>query len=78
MLQNNNIKLKHDQLYDSVYVANMCKADYLGSSIVDDVHMALYVKDVIDDPDASDGTVFNRWYADICYNGIAVDWEEML
>jgi hypothetical protein len=42
-------------MYDSVYVANMCKADFLGSSIVDDVHMALYVKDVIDDPDATDG-----------------------
>lgn len=78
MLQNNNIKLKHDQMYDSVYVANMCKADFLGSSIVDDVHMALYIKDVIDDPDATDGQVFNRWYSDMCYNGIAIDWSEML
>ena len=56
----------------------MCKADFLGSSIVDDVHMALYIKDVIDDPDATDGLVFNRWYADMCYLGIAIDWDEMV
>mgnify|MGYP006874684965 CR=1 FL=1 len=38
----------------------------------------IYVKDVIDDVDASDGLIFNRWYADISYMGIAIDWEEML
>ena len=78
ILQNSNITLKHNQLYDAVYVGNMCKADFLGSSIVDDVHMALYIKDVIDDPDATDGLVFNRWYADMCYLGIAIDWDEMV
>ena len=66
------------QLYDCAYVANMCRADFLGSSITDDKHMAMYVKDVIDDPDAPDGLVFNRWYADMGYCGVAIDWEEML
>ena len=56
----------------------MAKADYWGSSIEDERHLALYIKDVIDDPDASDGTVFNRFYADCCHNGIAIDWSEML
>ena len=74
----NGFVLENDQLYDSVYVANMCKADFLNSSIIDEIHMLKYVKDVIDDPDAVDGLVFNRWYADMCYMGIAVDWEEML
>ena len=72
------IKLQNDQLYDSVFVANMCKADFLGSSIVDELHLAKYVKDVIDDDDAYDGIVFNRWYADMSYQGIAIDWSEML
>lgn len=56
----------------------MCKADFLGSSITDEKHMALYIKDVIDDEDAYDGIVFNRWYADMCYTGVAIDWEDML
>jgi len=72
------IVLKNDQLHDSTYVANMCKADFLGSSIQDESHLALYIKDVVDDPDGYDGLVFNRWYADMCYSGIAIEWEEML
>lgn len=78
MLRDYNVEVKNAQLYDCAYVANMCRADFLGSSIIDDAHLAKYVKDVIDDIDAPDGLVFNRWYADMCYCGIAVDWEEML
>ena len=78
IMENNNVEVKNAQLYDCAYVASMCKADFLGSSITDERHLALYVKDVIDDVDAPDGLVFNRWYADMCYMGIAIDWEEML
>lgn len=78
ILKSYNIELENNQLYDAAYVANMCKADFFGSSIVDEKHMALYVKDVIDDVDAEDGMIFNRWYADMCYKGIAIDWEEMI
>jgi len=73
-----SIELENGQLYDAAYVATMCKADFLGSSISDEKHLLLYVKDVIDDPDAYDGIVFNRWYADMSYTGIAIDWEYML
>jgi hypothetical protein len=78
LLKRYNITLNNNQLYDYVYVANMCKADFLGSSIKDEEHLAHYVKDVIDDDDAYDGIVFNRWYADMCRLGIPIDWEEML
>ena len=78
LLSTNNITLTGGQLYDHVYVANMCKADFLGSSIVDNIHLAKYVKDVLDDDDAYDGIVFNRWYADMCRKGIVIDWDEMV
>lgn len=78
-LKTAGIQLKSAQLYDHVFVADMCRADYLGSSIPnDDVHIALYVKDVIDDPDGYDGLPFNRWYADMCRKGIVINWEEMI
>ena len=78
-LKNTGINLKQNQLYDYIYVANMCKADFLGSSIPnDDVHLALYIRDVIDDPDGYDGLPFNRWYADMCRKGIVINWEEMI
>lgn len=72
------VKLTEGELYDYVYVANMCKADFYGSSIKTDEQMALYIKDVICDADAYDGMVFNRWYADMCRQGIPIEWEDML
>lgn len=78
VLERHNIKLKNDQLYDAVYVACMCRADFLGSSVPDEKYLAMYVKDVIDDVDGYDGIVFNRWYADMCYTGIPIEWEDML
>ena len=76
VLQLNNISLKNNIGYDYIFVANMCKADYYGSSICDEKHFALYIKDTIDDEDASDGVTMRRWYATMVANGIMVDWEE--
>ena len=73
-----NIQLNHNELYDYVYVYNMGNNDFMGSSIVDEKHLALYVKDVIDDKDGYDGIVFNRWYADMVSSGVPVEWSEML
>ena len=78
ILHNYNIKLNNNDLYDYVYVANMCKADFLHSSIIDEQHLALYIKDVIDDVDGYDGIIFNRWYADMCRKGIPIDWESFI
>lgn len=78
LLQQNNITLEHNVGHDYVFVGNMCKADYYGSSIVDEKHFALYIKDTIDDEDAGDGTTMRRWYATMVANGIMVDWEEFV
>lgn len=78
LLKTYNIELEENELYDYVYVANMCKADFLGSSVPDEQHLCKYVKDVIDDVDAYTGIVFNRWYADMCRKGIPVSWIDML
>lgn len=72
------VKLERNELYDYVYVYNMGNNDFMGSSIVDERHLALYVKDVIDDKDGYDGIVFNRWYADTVIQGIPIEWEDML
>ena len=78
LLSSNNIKLENNQLYDYVYVYNMGNNDFMGSSIIDEKHLALYVKDVIDDEDGYDGIVFNRWYADTVIQGIPIEWDEMI
>lgn len=72
------VTVENGQLDDCAYVGDMCKADFLKSSVPDELHLALYIQNVIDDVDAPDGLVFNRWYADMCYKGIAIDWEDMI
>lgn len=78
ILSRHNVKLEHNELYDYIYVLNMGNNDFFGSSITDEKHLALYVKDVIDDEDGYDGIVFNRWYADTVRQGIPIEWDEMV
>ena len=73
-----NIKLERNKLYDAVYVANMCKADFLGDAIPNEEYLAKYIKDVIDDPDADEGYVFNRFYADTMFMNNPIDWDNMI
>ena len=78
MLAKYGVTLENNVDYDYVYVANMGKADLLKSSITDEQHLALYVKDVVDDIDAGDGEIMREWDAKMTSRGIAVDWEEIL
>lgn len=77
MLENNGVVLENNKLYDYVFVANMAKADYR-KSLPDEQHIAWYVKETIDDPDASDETTFRRWLATMCGNGEPIEWEDIL
>ena len=72
------IKVKYAQLDDITYVANMCKADYLNGSVPTEQHLAMYVKETLDDPDGCEGLVFNRWINDMRWLGIAIPWEDFV
>lgn len=78
LLSMNGVKLERNKMYDHVYVANMCKADFLGKSVPTEQHLAKYVKDVIDDSDAEEGYVFNRFYADCMFMDNPIDWEDVI
>lgn len=78
MLAKYGVTIEDTSNYDFVFVANMGKADYLKSSIPDEAHLALYVKDVLDDVDAGDGVTMRRWYATMVANGDGVEWSDLL
>lgn len=78
LLKTHGVKLDGDLGYDAVYVANMAKADFYGSSISDDAHLAKFIKDYVDDPDGYEGIVFTRFYADCIGSGTPIMWEDML
>ena len=73
-----NIKVKYAQLEDITYVANMCQADYFKGSVPDEQHLAMYVKETLDDPDGCEGLVFNRWIGDMKWLGIAIPWDDFV
>lgn len=77
MLAVSNIQLKNDKGYDKVFVANMAQADFLGNSLMNEMQVARYVKDYIDDPDGYDGLPFTRFYADCIGSGTPIEWEDM-
>ena len=78
LLEQYGVELNHNDLYDAAYLASMVKADFWGSSIEDEAHMAKYVKDVLCDPDGYEGIAFCRFVADCGAKGIAIFWDRML
>lgn len=78
LLTTYGITVKDNLMYDALYVANMAKADFYGSSIEDEAHLALFVGDYINDKDGYDGQPFARFYADLSKQDIPVYWEDLL
>ena len=73
-----NVSLQNDKGYDSLYVANMCKADFWGNAITEESKWVLFIKHYIDDPDAYEGMPFTRFYADCIGSGTPIPWEDMI
>lgn len=73
-----NIQIKNNIMYDALYVINMLKADFLNSSIIDEKHLALGVKDYLDDEDGYESIAFSRFYIDTIKKGIPIEWEDMI
>lgn len=75
LLQQNSIQVKNAKLYDCVYIANWCRSVFYNSSISDEKHLALFIKDIFD---KEGELIFNRWYADMAKRGIPIEWENMI
>ena len=78
LLRQYNAQPERGKLYDCVYIANMVKADFLGSSIPNEQYLVKYIKDMLDDPDAEDGFVFNRFIADCYFMDNPIEWEDVI
>ena len=78
ILDENGVELEESCVYDALYLANMVRADYWGSSIEDEEHMAKYIKNVLCDPDGYEGIVFCRFLGDCNAKGTVIHWDLML
>lgn len=78
MLKKYNVKLEKDNGYDSYWCANMAMADYMKSSISDEQHLALFLKDFIDDTDGYEGKCLTTFYANCIGKGVVIPWESLI
>ena len=77
-LRANNVTLDNNIGHDAAYVLAMAKSDYYGSSITDERHLAMFVKDYLDDVDGSETRAFDEFYIKTVALGIPIFWDEML
>ena len=78
LLSKHKIEVENNDLYNALYLAAMVKADYWGSSIEDEEHLAKYIEDTLCDVDAAEGQVFARYLADCSVGGCIIYWEDMI
>ena len=62
------------RLFLFIYIFQLRNFFY-GSSIADEKHFVLFIKDVFD---KESSFIFNRWYADMAKQGIPIEWEDMI
>ena len=74
----NGVTLKNNTGHDAAYVLHMAKADYMGSSIVDDAHLAKFVADFLDDPDGTESKALDHFVSDCKAKDIRIYWDEMM
>lgn len=77
-LKKYNVTIRDSKGYDLPYVISMARADYFKSSISDEAHLALFVKDFFDDPDGYPTMAFTRFYADCIGKGEPIIWADYL
>ena len=78
LLKKFNVTLQNDNGYNATYAINMARSDYFKSSIADEQHLAMFVRDYIDDPDGYPTIAFTRFYADCIGKGVVIPWLDVI
>lgn len=73
-----NVQLPDAKGYDVSYILHNARADYFKSSIADEAHLALFVKDFFNDPDGYPTMAFTRFYADCIGMGEPIIWSDLM
>ena len=69
---------RNEGYYDGIYVWCMAKSDYMGSSITDEQHLAMFVKDYIDDIDGNPTRAFDEFYINCIAKGVDIPWYDAI
>lgn len=78
MLKRHNVTLENNVGYNATYVANMLQSDLYKQGIPDEAHLAISIKCVIDDIDASPRLVFKKWITHMDDSGNPIEWADLI
>lgn len=77
-LKTQGVTVKNDIGYNVPYIYSMAKSDYFGSSIKDNIHLALFVKDFADDVDGYPERAFDFFVMSCRAKGEHIYWDDFL
>lgn len=77
-LRMNGVTLKNNSGHDAAYVHAMLFADCYGSSLPDDKHLAMGIKDFLDDIDGTESKALDHFVSDCKAKDIRIYWDEMI
>lgn len=77
-LKTYGVTLRNNKGHDAAYTINMARADYWGGAISDEPHLAMFVKDYLDDKDGAETRAFDEFYIKTVALGIPIFWDELL
>lgn len=77
-LKTQGVTVKNDIGYNVPYIYSMAKSDYFGSSIKDNIHLALFVKDFADDIDGYPERAFDGFVMSCRAKDEPIFWDEMI
>lgn len=77
-LKANGVTLNNNFGHDAAYVHAMATADYMGSSITDEPHLAKFVADFLDDRDGVDSKALDHFVADCNAREERIYWDLMI
>lgn len=78
LLAKYGVKLENKIGYDYVYAANLIKSDNYKGSVPDDAHVAMGVREMVDDIDAAEGEIMACWYVKALKRHQPIDWASFL
>ncbi len=78
MLLKYGVQLENTFDYDYVYLANKLKNVMLKSSLADEQHLAMAIKDIVEDSELGDGEIMRKWDAEMTARGISIEWADIV
>lgn len=72
------VQIENTYDYDYVYLAHLLKTILFKSSVADEQHLAMAVKDVLDYSEQGDGEIMRKWDAEMTARGIPIPWDDLV